>query len=113
MVIIRSQNKKAIANFDNIDSIGVERKHCGCDVVGYNGTRESCVKLGEYSTEEKAIKVSDMIQEHYAKMRSADCTMVGAIKNVISLNWQTAECMFENHKSMYVFEMPDDNEVKV
>ena len=61
-MIIRSQNKKSIANLNNIDSICIESNCCGCEVVGYNGTQESCVKLGEYSTEEKAIKVLDMME---------------------------------------------------
>ena len=66
-MIIRSQNKKGIINFNNIDTIGIEPNHCGYDVAAYNGTRESCVKLGEYSTKEKAVKVLDMICEQYVR----------------------------------------------
>ena len=93
-MIIRSQNKKAIANFDNIDSIGVERNHCGCDVVGFNGTRESCVKLGEYSTEEKVIKVLDMIQSAYNSIETM---------KIDKKAWR------DNH----YFQMPQDNKVEV
>jgi len=62
-MIIRSQNKKSITNLNNIDTIGIEPNHCGCDVVCFNGPEESRSKIGEYSTEEKAIKVLDMICE--------------------------------------------------
>lgn len=67
-MIIRSQNKKGIINLNNIDTIGIEPNCCGYDVAGYNGTQESCVKLGEYFTEEKAIKVLDMIQSAYVEL---------------------------------------------
>ena len=90
-MIIRSQDKKGIINFNNIDTIGIEPNCCGCDVVGYNGTQESCVKLGEYSTEEKAIKVLDMIQNAYEEANSV-CTMSGFVANT-------------------VFQMPQDSEV--
>lgn len=85
-MIIRSQNKKGIINLNNIDTIGIEPNHCGCDVVGYNGTQESCVKLGEYSTEEKAIKVLDMI--------------CNACRNTAFID-----------ESAVVFQMPQDSEV--
>lgn len=60
-MIIRSQDKKGIVNLNNIDTLCIEQNHCGCDVVCFNGLRESRSKIGEYSTEEKAIKVLDMI----------------------------------------------------
>lgn len=66
-MIIRSQNKKGIVNLNNIDTICIEPNHCGCDVLCFNGAEESRSKIGEYSTEEKAIKVLDMICNFYAE----------------------------------------------
>ncbi len=68
-MIIRSQ-KKSITNLNNIDTICIEPNHCGCDVVCFNGPEESRSKIGEYSTEEKAIKVLDMICEAYVKSQA-------------------------------------------
>lgn len=63
-MIIRSQDKKNIVNFNNIDTIDVRDKQ-----VRYfaNGGVETMGVLGTYSTEEKAIKVLDMIQQEYGK----------------------------------------------
>lgn len=71
-MIIRSQNKKSITNLNNIDTIGIEPNHCGCDVVCFNGSEESRSKIGEYSTEEKAIKVLDMICRAYENYRGGN-----------------------------------------
>lgn len=93
-MIIRSQDKKGIVNLNNIDTICIEKNHCGCDVVCFNGIREFCSKIGEYSTEEKAIKVLDMIcnfadDKHYETVVAEMC---GGIDGV-------------------VFQMPQDCEV--
>lgn len=64
-MIIRSQDKKMIINFNNIDSICIEHNVCEFTVVGFNGLEESRIKLGAYFIEEKAIKVLDMIQSAY------------------------------------------------
>lgn len=64
-MIIRSQDKRSIVNLNCIDTIGIEQNTCECDIVCFNGGQESKVKIGEYTTEEKAIKVLDMIQSDY------------------------------------------------
>ena len=112
-MIIRSQDKKAIANFDNMDSICIERNHCGCDVVGYNGTLESCVKLGKYSTEGKAIKVLDMIQEKYCMTNASNCMMTGTMRSLLEVTKEIQDKTVKAHRDLYVFEMPADNEVEV
>ena len=94
-MIIRSQNKKGIINFNNIDTIGIEPNYCGYDVAAYNGTQESCVKLGEYSTEEKAIKVLDMICEKYKEP-------------IVRANYTDNESLIYANS---VFQMPQDSEV--
>ena len=63
-MIIRSQDKKSITDDLNlyIDDYNQE---------GYSICNSKMDNLGTYSTEEKAIKVLDMIQEHYDKVIDA------------------------------------------
>ncbi len=58
-MIIRTQDKKGIVNLNNIDTIDTHDKQ-----VRYfsGGGIETMGLLGTYSTEEKAIKVLDMIE---------------------------------------------------
>lgn len=82
-MIIRSQNKKAIVNLNMIDTIE-ERDN----QIRYfsGGGMETVGLLGQYSTEEKAIKVLDMI--------------CNACRNIAFIDEQAV-----------VFEMPQDSEV--
>ena len=77
-MIIRSQNARGIVNINNIDSITV--KEYSHDICAFNVTMESEILLGKYSTEEKAIKVLDMIQEAYSRMEDIKCGAVQAQK---------------------------------
>jgi hypothetical protein len=69
-MLIRSQDKKSIINFNRLDTVrlsrylekGVIREHYQTDV--FYDTAETFGVLGTYSSEEKALKVLDMIQEH-------------------------------------------------
>ena len=75
-MIIRSQDKKNILNIANVTGISILKtrnedfKIIACfpyslmDDRGYS-------RIGTYSTEEKAIKVLDMIIEHYDKVMDA------------------------------------------
>lgn len=93
-MIIRSQDKKKVINFDNTKSIC-----CGeietTTLFAFFGCGD-CERIGEYSTEEKAIKVLDMIQNAY--------TQYGTIKDGLG-NIHNA---FNLPK---VFQMPQDSEV--
>lgn len=81
-MIIRSQNKGILLNINGVSSIYV------CELT-YSDTKntvfmvktEKCA-LGTYSTEEKAIKVLDMIQNAYCRMKSCDVTMCGIAVDV-------------------------------
>lgn len=68
-MIIRSQNKKAIVNLNMIDTIE-ERDN----QIRYfsGGGMETVGLLGQYSTEEKAIKVLDMICNAYENYRGGN-----------------------------------------
>ena len=92
-MLIRSQDKKSIVNLDNIMQITVVIPPCSNNeyaVIG-NGA-----VMGTYSTEEKAIKVLDMIQNTYVQY--------GAIKN----GFGDVHGAFNLPK---VFQMPQDSEV--
>ena len=66
-MIIRSQDKYSIINFDGVDRVRISerrergeiKEHYETDV--YYSTKNEVGILGTYSTEEKAIKVLDMI----------------------------------------------------
>lgn len=61
-MIIRSQDKKAIVNFNNLTEVCIGgAKENKIEALDNRGVLE----LGKYSTEEKAIKVLDMICERY------------------------------------------------
>lgn len=70
-MLIRSQDKKRIANFSNVDSICIINNFNGeeieNEICSFNGVNDSKTNLGKYSTEEKAIKVLDMIEDAYNK----------------------------------------------
>ena len=61
-MIIRSQERHGFVNFENIDTLCISTEW---EIVTFNGNVKSY--LGQYSTEEKAIKVLDMIQDAYMK----------------------------------------------
>lgn len=86
-MIIRSQDKKKILNLEQIRKIDCETNSVMVDDVSV---------IGVYSTEEKAIKVLDMICEEYKKYTSAK-----------SMSTYFA---FIQPK---VFQMPSDEEVEV
>lgn len=67
-MIIRSQNKDCLFFTENIKEIGInnnyealdifDKKHCSTDILIDNQF------VGRYSTEEKALRVLDLIQQH-------------------------------------------------
>ena len=100
-MIIRSQDKYSIINFDNIDRVrlseyrerGEIKAHYQTDI--YYLTKNEAGLLGTYSTEEKAIKVLDMICAEYQYAEECKHTGVGSAP------------------PEFVFQMPSDKEVEV
>lgn len=94
-MIIRSQDKKLLVNFKNVASLYANSKNK--IVVMYPAVSEDSLwdELGQYSTEEKAIKVLDMIQNKY--------------ENVTYENNHGDQ----NCGEYASFQMPQDNEVTV
>ena len=92
-MLIRSQNKAAIVNFDNVFNIATIRNINGAVEI-YIISQGSRCNMAEYSTKAKALKVLDMIQEAYCKFMS--------VKNDDA--WSGKES---------VFYMPEDSEVEI
>lgn len=64
-MIIRSQDKKSITTDLNINIYEYDNGSA------FEMINKSLTSLGTYSTEEKVIKVLDMIMEHYDKVMDA------------------------------------------
>lgn len=72
-MLIRSQDKKHLVNFDNITEIYTHRNmpkdrttilpEYETDIICFTGRNE--IPIGRYSSEEKAIKVINMIENQY------------------------------------------------
>lgn len=109
-MIIRSQDKKSITNFAQLTDISIHpvntNNSCYYSVVAcYPFAIEndySNMSLGRYSTEEKAIRVLDMIQEEYGKH------YYGEGGQMATANYYVPPFAFIPPK---VFQMPQDSEV--
>lgn len=90
-MLIRSQDKTAVVNVDNVFDIGT-RDINGATAICI-GSSSSFRNIAEYSTKAKALKVLDMIQEAYAEYEAERIYKEG---------------VFE----IEVFQMPEDSEVE-
>lgn len=71
-MLIRSQDKESVVNFDNVYALylAVKRERCvvkeqyETEIMCSNGSQNTEGKLGVYSSKEKAKKVLDMICDH-------------------------------------------------
>lgn len=94
-MLIRSQDKKYL-----IDMNGLEIHACGREIRASRWV-DHYDTIGEYSTEEKAIKVLDMIQEAYETSLYSDHAFDSSAQVM-------RPYIFVNHR---VFQMPSDAEV--
>lgn len=85
---IRSQDRKDLIKTENISVVD-----CASTFDIETDTKESTFTLGEYSTEEKALKVLDMIQNR-----------------ILSKDYSTTGIGYPIIKDK-VFQMPQDSEV--
>ena len=90
-MLIRSQNKELLVNF-NV-SAGIEIKEGNTKTVVTSYITGCSYLLGEYSTKAKAMKVLDMIQEAYERYEYEKV-------------FKTGLTLFET------FQMPEDSEVE-
>ena len=87
-MIIRSQGKKTIINFENVLEVICNKAN---EIIIRRSVDDCQEVIGTYSTEEKAVKVLDMIQNAYCNANCYFCSN-GYVQNV-------------------VFNMPQDSEV--
>jgi hypothetical protein len=115
-MLIRSQDKRMIVNFDNICTVSAFPEKDSDDIYVEDGT--GSLMVGRYSTKEKAMKVLDMIQEAYA-----DAELIPMTAPNIGKMFQEAPASKENEllaeaigevlMNKMVFQMPEDSEVEV
>lgn len=96
-MLIRSQDKKILVNLEQCSYLKIRAYDRGLRTLDFNCWKieTSDFELGEYSTEEKAIKVLDMIQSEYIRHRKCNGSN--------TITW------FIPPK---VFQMPQDSEVE-
>lgn len=97
---IRSQMKNNLVSADNFH-VEFNEDNYTFQITCEKWDSEYC--LGEYSTEEKALKVLDMIQ-NYIRQCKIDDTVKHIVRRVPLDN-------ITFQKKLYVFQMPLDNEV--
>ena len=91
-MLIRSQNKELLVNFNVSAGIEIEERNTKTVVTSY--ITGCSYLLGEYSTKEKALKVLDMIQEAYERYEYEKV-------------FKTGLTLFDT------FQIPEDSEVEV
>ena len=114
-MLIRSQDKKRIANFSNVDSICIINNFNGeeidNEICSFNGVNDSKTNLGKYSTEEKAIKALDMIENAYCKMKQNECTLSVSFETLAVQNSEIFEAFLKECRKVFIYQMPQDEEV--
>jgi hypothetical protein len=120
-MLIRSQDKRMIVNFDNICTVSAFPEKDSEDIYVEDGT--GSLMVGRYSTKEKAMKVLDMIQEAYADFEASKITNAGLATAAYTGSYKTPDSVSvgikvlkgytEILKESLIFQMPADSEVEV
>lgn len=106
-MFLRSQDKHGFVNLENVDTLCVSSEW---EIVALNYNAKSFI--GTYSTEEKALKVLDMIQEAYSRCESTRTLSSGTILELAKrFNQTQADDFKKEHRANFVFQMPQDSEV--
>ena len=114
-MLIRSQNKELLVNFNVSSGIEIEERNTKTVVTSY--ITGCSYLLGEYSTKAKAMKVLDMIQETYANVELIPMA-VPNIRNMFAEapaskeNEILAETIGQALMEKMVFQMPEDSEAE-
>lgn len=120
-MLIRSQDKRMIVNFDNICTVSAFPEKDSEDIYVEDGT--GSLMVGRYSTKAKAMKVLDMIQGAYAKFEASKIVSTGLVGATYTGSYDTPENVAAGIKVLKdyteliresaVFQMPEDSEVVV
>jgi hypothetical protein len=111
-MLIRSQNKEVLAAFEFLPDIEVSG-----GVISVRRDMGWRCLLGEYSTNAKAMKVLDMIQEDYEEYKITCTFLTGftghrAIVESNDIRVNGYEELIKSFKKNMVFQMPEDSEVE-
>lgn len=120
-MLIRSQNKAFLLNFSNLTVVYIVKDEDGFVISSLED--ENRYRLGRYSSEAKAMKVLDMIQEAYMEYKSGEIVSNGLAGSAYTGSYDTKESVAhgiavlkgygnEIRKSI-LFQMPEDSEVEV
>lgn len=116
-MLIRSQDKEALINFNNsivvntmVDIGGVTKMFCSYSCDDY--------VIGHYSSKEKAMKVLDMIQEAYEEYKITCTFLTGftghrVIAELNDIHVNGFKELIKSFKKNTFFQMPEDSEVEV
>ena len=113
-MLIRSQNKAILLNFSNSTVVYIVKNDK--DFVILSLENENRYRLGKYSSEAKAMKVLNMIQEAYANAKLVQETVPNIGKMLASASKENellAKAIGEALMKEMVFQMPEDSEVEV
>lgn len=120
-MLIRSQDKRMIVNFNNICTVSAFPEKDSEDIYVEDGT--GSLMIGRYSTKAKVMKVLDMIQDAYMEYKSGEIIGNGLAGSAYTGSYDTKESVAhgiavlkgygnEIRKSI-LFQMPEDSEVEV
>lgn len=88
-MLIRSQDKRMIVNFDNICTVSAFPEKDSEDIYVEDGT--GSLMVGRYSTKAKVMKVLDMIQEAYADFEASKITNAGLATAAYTGSYKTPD----------------------
>ena len=113
-MLIRSQDKRMIVNFDNICTVSAFTENDSEDIYVEDGT--GSLMVGRYSTKAKAMKVLDMIQEAYEEYKITCTFLTGftghqAIIESNDIHVNGFEEIVKIFKKNMVFQMPEEGSV--
>lgn len=114
-MLIRSQNKAILLNFSNSTVVYIAKNDK--DFVISSLGNENRYRLGKYSSEAKAMKVLDMIQEAYGDSEYTKY-VIPEVCRILSMKQKTEENkahageLGEMLKKGMTFQMPEDSEVE-
>ena len=108
-MLIRSQDKRMIVNFNNICTVSAFPEKDSEDIYVEDGT--GSLMVGRYSTKAKAMKVLDMIQEAYADEKLGDYTTYLQQKEIEKMDDSTILAICNELMKKAVFQMPEDSVV--
>lgn len=114
-MLIRSQDKRMIINFENICTVSAFPEKDSEDIYVEYGT--GALMVGRYSTKAKAMKVLDMIQDVYADAKLNEILLPDVCKSASESqmgkdNTLIAKTIRKDFMKKMIFQMPEDSEVE-